>query len=487
MIRSLRWRLQAWYALVLFGVVAGFAAILYYRVYEARLQAIDRRLEAWGQYLDATLRSFPNHELDGTPPPKPPPGKGPRFKDDKRPPPPPPWRPRERLLADLDLPAAPDAGLEGAYFGVWRADGSAIKTSGLPDGVAGPPEPPATGCRVIARGLWREAVLSGPRGTRILVGASVACDLAELDAYAWQLAAIGGAVLAVGLAGGWLIARRIVRPIAVIARTASAISATSLGERIDPARVDSELAELARVLNATFDRLQGEFDRQTRFTADASHELRTPLTLLRTHAELALARPRSPEEYREALEACLRAARRMTSLVESLLTLARADAGRLDLHCRPVDLARTTRECVELLQPLAAGRDVAITAELAPVAVVGDADRLAQVVTNLLGNAVQYNCPGGKVAVRLAAEDGTALLEVTDTGCDIPEEDRPHLFERFYRVDKARTRAAGGNGLGLAICKSIVEAHGGAIDFATEAGRGTTFRVRLPAARPPAA
>ena len=127
---------------------------------------------------------------------------------------------------------------------------------------------------------------------------------------------------------------------------------------------------------------------------------------------------------------------------------------------------------------------MSLAADLAPAEVAGDAGRLGQVVTNLLSNAMQYNRPGGTVPVRLAATAGAAVLTVADTGCGIPEEDRPHLFERFYRVDKARSRASGGNGLGLAICKSIVEAHGGTIGFSSEVDRGSTFWVRLPAERP---
>src|SRR5262249_46143957 len=156
--------------------------------------------------------------------------------------------------------------------------------------------------------------------------------------------------------GGWLISARILRPVAAISATASAISATNLSQRLDPQAVDRELAELAGVLNAMFDRLEAAFERQARFTADASHELRRPLAVLRSHAELALSRPRSAEEYRQTLETCLRAEGRMTALVEGLLTLARADAGKLDLLRQPVDLRQVTEESVALFRPLAEGK-----------------------------------------------------------------------------------------------------------------------------------
>jgi heavy metal sensor kinase len=248
------------------------------------------------------------------------------------------------------------------------------------------------------------------------------------------------------------------------------------------------LAELATVLNSTFDRLEAAFERQSRFTADASHELRTPLAIVRSHAELALSRPRSPEEYREALAASLRAACRMTALVESLLTLARADAGRLELARVPVDLRRVVEEGMGLLRPLAGQKEVSLSSRLERAEVSGDPLRLSQVVNNLLSNAVQYNRTGGAVTVELGEEGEEVVLKVADTGRGIAPEDRQHLFERFFRADRARGRDSGGCGLGLAICKSIVEAHGGTIGYDSLAAQGSVFWVRLPrrAGRDPA-
>jgi heavy metal sensor kinase len=253
-----------------------------------------------------------------------------------------------------------------------------------------------------------------------------------------------------------------------------------LSERIDPARVDRELEGLARVLNATFERLEAAFDRQARFTADASHELRTPLAVLRSQAQLALSRTRSAEDYRKTIEECLRAAERMAALVEGLLTLARADAGKLDLRHEPVDLKRITADALTQMRPFADGLGITVAAKLAPADVLGDPTRLGQVVTNLVTNAVRYNKPGGQVRVHLATVDGQAVLKVEDTGYGIPEADWPHIFERFYRVNKDRSRLSGGSGLGLAICKSIVEGHGGAITFISVVDKGTTFAVRVP-------
>jgi heavy metal sensor kinase len=485
MIRSIRWRLQAWYALVLASVVVSFAAILYYRERENRFQEADAQLKAAAHYLDAALRTAPPHERTGLepdgppwPPPDdhPPRGRPPRRHG-------PPGRHPGRWREELTLPPGlgrPTGEQDRPYFAVWRADGTLLKADNLPrelTSAASPEAPPRP--RLSWRGTVREVRLRGPDVTAILVGLPMQHELAGLHLFAWQLGGVGIVVLAIGLLGGWLVASRVLRPIAVISATAESISAADLSGRIDE-NVDSELAGLANVLNDMFDRLQAAFERQARFTADASHELRTPLAIIRSHAQLALSRSRTPEEYREALQTCLRAARRMTSLVEGLLTLARADASKLEVPAHPVELSQVVADCAALIRPLAADKRVSLRTNLAPVEVAGDADSLAQVVTNLLTNAIQYNRPGGQVRLELTEEEEEAVLAVADTGCGVPEEDIPHLFERFYRVDKARSRASGGNGLGLAICKSIVEAHGGTIGLQTEVGLGSTFWVRLP-------
>jgi heavy metal sensor kinase len=483
MARSIRARLQAWYALVLLAVTAGLGGILYYRARDGLFREIDAQLEGAAAYLNASLRGLPPHELDGLAPDdgaRPPRPFGPPPPRPHRPPMPgpPPPRPREALLADLELKEQP--GQRGELsFAIWRSDGALLKSVGIAEG---PLPLDAVAAPLVLRwnGDVRQASQAGPHDTHILVRRSARRELEQLRAFAWQLVVSGLGVLAVGLAGGWLISRRIFRPVAAIATTASAISATHLEDRIDVRHIDEELTDLATVLNAMFDRLQAAFEQQTRFTADASHELRTPLAIIRSHAELALKRDRTSAEYREALSAILQASKRMTGLVDGLLTLARADAGKLDLQREPVDLAALVAEVVDLFRPLAAEKHITLTAELGPAMPLGDAGRLAQVATNLLNNAIQYNREGGAVCVHLEEQEDRVTLSVRDTGCGIPEEDRAHLFERFYCVDKARSRAAGGNGLGLAICKSIIEAHGGTIDFTTQVGVGTTFHVRLP-------
>ena len=278
---------------------------------------------------------------------------------------------------------------------------------------------------------------------------------------------------------------RRLRPIATMCQTVAGITASSLSRRIDLEGVDTELGELGGLLNTMLGRLEASFDQQARFTADASHELRTPLAVVLTQVELALARPRSADEYRDALEACGRAARRMKGLVDDLLTLARADAGKLELRWEPVELGPIVDECAGMLGPLAEGRGVCVVVNAGVAPLEADPERLARVVTNLLSNAILYNRPGGRVTLSVVAEGDAVVLTVADTGVGIPEGDLPRVFDRFFRVDKARSRESGGSGLGLAICKSIVEAHGGTIILASQPGKGTEVIVRLPRAGPP--
>jgi heavy metal sensor kinase len=380
---------------------------------------------------------------------------------------------------------------EGPQPKVWTSDGMQFKSvamaADVPDPVApltgfapmGPPsqpEPPV----VRQRGDLREAYVQVFGGAVVLVGRSIAADKAELRRSAWLLGLSGVGVLLFGLAGGWYLSVRAVRPIRAITAVAQEISASNLSRRIDQAGTSSELGTLARVLNQTFSRLEAAFSQQVRFTADASHELRTPLTVMHTNVQLALARERSAEEYRIMFQSCQRASERMKSLLDSLLLLARADAGSLVFTPAVSNLKRIVEDSVSMLMPLAATKNITVESHLEPVSLKADASRLGQVVTNLLTNAIRYNHDKGSIIITLKAEGAQAVLSIADTGIGIPPENQPFLFERFYRVDFSRARDDGGTGLGLAICKTIVEAHHGTITFTSEPGKGSTFTVRLP-------
>jgi two-component system, OmpR family, sensor kinase len=270
-----------------------------------------------------------------------------------------------------------------------------------------------------------------------------------------MLAGVGGVILLFGLAGGWWLVGRAIRPIEAISATAVKISAGDLSQRINVAEAESELGQLASVLNSTFARLETAFAQQQQFTADAAHELRTPVSVMLTQTQTTLQRERNATEYRETVEACERAAQRMRRLTESLLELARLDAGQEPMKRLKFNLSQTVWDCAELVRPLAAERGVKIHCDLPAVDGYGDAERLAQVITNLLANAVQYNKANGEVQISVKSQGSMILLAVSDTGPGISSEDLPHVFERFYRADQSRS--SGQTGLGLAISKAIVE------------------------------
>lgn len=313
----------------------------------------------------------------------------------------------------------------------------------------------------------------------IQVGCSVSNELEEIHSGAIMLTLIGGFILFIGLAGGYFFVNRALRPISEISATAAKISAGDLSQRINVAEAESELGQLAAVLNSTFARLETAFAQQKQFAADAAHELRTPVAVILTQTQTALNRERDAAGYKQTVEACQRAAQRMRRLIESLLELARFDAGQEVLKRLRFDFSKTIADAAELVQPLADERGVKIISEFLPLEITGDPERLAQVVANLLTNAIQYNQPGGEVRVKLESQGGLGILTIADTGRGIAPENLPRVFERFYRADQSRT-GAGNAGLGLSICKAIVEAHGGTIEVASEAGQGSTFAVRLP-------
>ena len=265
-----------------------------------------------------------------------------------------------------------------------------------------------------------------------------------------------------------------------ISTTANRIAAGNLSERIPVGETASELGQLAEVLNATFARLDAAFWQQKQFTADASHEIRTPLAVIISEAQATLNRERTSEEYREALSVCLDAAQQMRGLADSLLQLARFDAGEIKAEMNDIDSAAISERSVQLVRALARENEIDMETRINPATVKGNSAQLTQVVTNLLQNAIHYNRPGGKVIVTTAANENGSVLTVADTGIGISEEDLPHIFRRFYRADKARSRREGRTGLGLAIVHAIVRAHDGEIAVESTPGQGTTFTLRFP-------
>ena len=286
------------------------------------------------------------------------------------------------------------------------------------------------------------------------------------------------------LVGRWLAGRALEPVDRMITEVREITDGRTLHRRLAVPMVKDELGRLADTLNQMMARLERSFAALRRFTADASHELKTPLTVVRAGVERAITRPDVPQETLAALEETLHEVNRMTELLDSLLTLARADEGRAELHREPMDLRAIVTEAGETGELLAdhAGVAIEIRTPPEPVVLAVDRSRVRQLVLNLIENAVKYTPRGGNVSVQLGGIDGTVVLTVADSGIGIAAGDLPHIFDRFWRADSARTRtgARPGAGLGLAISKWIAEAHGGAIEVQSRPGRGTTFTVTFP-------
>jgi two-component system OmpR family sensor kinase len=297
-------------------------------------------------------------------------------------------------------------------------------------------------------------------------------------------------MLAIAFFGGLWLADRAMRPVRTIARTAQSISESDLNRRIDMKGRD-ELAELAGTFDAMLARLQAAFDRQRRFVADASHELRTPLTIINLEVGRVLAGHRSLDEYQHALQIVNAEGERMTRLVSDLMTLARMDAGQTVLHFEELDLSDVALEAAERLSALAERQQIRLEMKDLPELLVhGDRQYLVQMVSNLIENAVKYSGPGQTVQIETGPrhddQQDAAMLRVSDHGPGIPSDHLPRLFDRFYRVDQARTHNPGeasspaGSGLGLSIVAWIVQSHGGEIHVQSKVNEGSVFEVTLP-------
>ncbi len=318
-------------------------------------------------------------------------------------------------------------------------------------------------------------------GGTLQIGYSLAAMDRTLSNYTTAMIVVFPLVIAITIVSGLSIAKKALNPITEITQTARRISAQNLSGRLSVSAAGDELDLLSETLNEMIERLEASFERTRRFTADASHELRTPLTSMRGEAELALRAERAPEEYKDTLGSILEEIDRLSSIVSDLLILSRSEL-RSDLSLEPVDLGDLLTDVHQHMRVLAEAQGLSLEAASFPsVEVLGDRNRLTQLFMNLVDNAVKYSPNGGAIRLELTPQENDAVVTIADSGIGIPQEDLPRIFDRFYRVDPARAKTITGNGLGLSICKWIVDSHGGSITAESTVGTGTTFTVRLPA------
>ena len=291
-------------------------------------------------------------------------------------------------------------------------------------------------------------------------------------------------IVLIAATGGAFLVRHALRPVEIMRTTAEQISFGKLRQRLPLSHSGDAIDQLAQTLNKMLDRLDLAYEQASRFSADASHEIRTPLSIMRGEIENILNKP--PADWRDRIGSVLEETERLSLIVESLFSLARLDAGEAKIRNEHCDLAELVRSTLDQMRLMADEKNISVTVDAPkPVYVRGDAARLRQVIVNLLDNAIKYTLPGGSVTISAQATGPSASLTVKDNGVGIPADALPHIFERFYRADKVRSRTSiPGAGLGLSIVQAICQAHGGSINAASQEGAGTTLAITLPLTDP---
>jgi two-component system, OmpR family, heavy metal sensor histidine kinase CusS len=452
---SIRWRLTLWNTLVLTGLLVGFGLVVYLLLYRTLYDRLDNHLLTelheltedthMGKdpadrirYLIAEFKEHENYSCIV-------------YDDQGR------TFQRTKELAEESVPAAPAiAGSEPQWDTV---DLPIVRRQ---------------------RRLTAAIRLADQPFNVILLAPLEDVDLA-MNQLLTVLGMVGSAVPLVGGVVGYLLARKALAPVKQLERATKEITADRLDRRLTVNNANDELGQLTQTFNDMIGRLQRSFAEIRRFTADASHELRTPLTALRTEVEVAMRRSLTADETQALFGSILEECERLTRLTDQLLSLSREDGGLGREHRTTLDLSGLVSTVVETMRPLAQVKGVRLQfTPGGPLFIQGDGERLRQVFYNVLDNAIKYTAAGGDVTVLIERRDQAAVVTVQDTGIGIPLEHLPHIFERFYRVDKARSRAEGGTGLGLSIALSIVNAHGGTIELHSSPANGTTCEVVLP-------
>jgi heavy metal sensor kinase len=461
--RSLRFRITVWYASLLAGTLILFGASVYLGLERYLDWTLQRTLAVECSTIATQLLSqFPAKDTA--------------------------WLGRE-----INEDYAPE--VNGLFIRVSRQGTGVVYLSGAPkDGtfdpshIPFPSEKEMDGSRKLQfdsgnRLLINSMTLAMPDGNRFIVESGAPYHQIEVALHGLLLtfAIYMPFVVSLAVAGGYWLMRRSLQPVDEITKRAEGITSTNLSERLPVIRTGDELERLSMSLNRMIERLDNAFQHINRFSADASHELRTPLTILQLELEGIAQNHRRDASLGEQIGSALDETHRMSRIVESLLTISRLDAGEVKMDKSHLDLGELAASTAGEMKLLAEEKSIGVHIQAGlGVEVAGDRVRLQQVVVNLIDNSIKYTPAGGTIEVRVGREGNNAVLEVSDDGLGIPAHDLPHVFERFYRADKARSRASGGAGLGLSIVKAICAAHNGDIHVSSQEGKGSTFRVELP-------
>ncbi len=468
--RSLRFQLVAWYAGLLAGCFALIGVATYLVLQNSLIAALrETQMRRGRQVAQLLAEQIQNHQA-------------------------------AHVGQEVEVRYAP--GANDRFVRVTRGDGTTLYVSQVPKernftssqvpGLSA--NSPDESTREVDLGNGRKMLVTSRAfadsgGVRYWVETGAPMDEVQASLHQWLIFLVAGlplvALIAIG--GGSFLVKRALSPVDRIAASAERISSQNLSERLPVACTGDELERLSIALNHMIQRLDEAFQYSRRFIADASHELRTPLTVLRGEIESFVQERNLPGEWRERLGSALEEVERLSNIVEGLFAISRLDAGEAQAEWVRFDLAQLTASTADQMYLLAEDKSIKVTCNMPDqVWVEGDRARLKQVVVNLLDNAIKYTSAGGAINLAVAASNGHAVLDVSDNGIGIPPEALPLIFDRFFRVDKARSREQGGAGLGLSIVKSICAAHHGQVE-ATSAGQGSRFRVSLPLARQPSA
>lgn len=449
-IKSIRFRLTIWYLAVLVALLLLFGMTSYFMLSRSLYQSLDDSLQTHALALENSLDVWNGHINLGIT-----------------------EQPGEFVL----LYGSDGSLLQGFSWGAEVPHVDTLVVQALESHTSFLTAQTANGDKIR---LYVAPFSGEPEISVIVVGRSVDVATEVLERFVSILifAALATMILAGG--GGFFMASRVMKPVERIRQTAEEIGESDLSRRIEVGSED-ELGRLASTLNQMIGRLEAAFSLQRQFTADASHELRTPLAIMQAESTLALRKERTPGDYRKSLELISQEAGHMSAIVGKLLYLARIDAGKDQVNFERINLKALLTELSSDIEVLA--REKGIEFKLAPLedlSIEGDRVKLEQLFLNLLENAIRYTPSGGSISASMVRKGQTAVIAIKDTGIGISKEHMPHLFERFYRVDKARSRAEGGAGLGLAICKHIAQVHNGKIEVESQVGQGSTFSVSLP-------